>query len=146
VKRLTWCMGLLCVLTAAAPASSQDVVTCAPARVEETQAYRMLHAREVAAAAELEKMLAMYTRSFPAVRSKQYELDVIARETARMLWTEPGRLDRLSPTYGDMVLRRIALEVEVREMLTSYTSRHPLVREKLSALERAESEALEHLR
>ena len=144
MKRLTACVALLFLLAAAAPA--QDVGLDAPARAEDTQAYRMLRARKAAAEAELEKMLTAYTRTFPAVWSKQYELDVIAREAARMLATEPGLLDRLSATYGDIVLRRIAAEVEVRDVLATYTPRHPLVREKLSALSRAEREAAQHLR
>jgi hypothetical protein len=144
MRRLMLCVGLLCVLTAAA--SAQDAAPCAPARAEETRAYGMLRAREAAAQAELEKLLTAYTPAFPAVRSKQFELEVIARESARMLATEQGRLERLSAAYGELVLRRVALEIEVREALTKYTPRHPLVREKLTALSRAESEALEHLR
>jgi hypothetical protein len=144
VKHFTACVALLCLLAAAATA--QDVKQDCPTRAEDTQAYGMLHARRAAAEAELEKMLTTYTRTFPAVRSKQYELEVIGREAARMLAAEPRLLDRLSATYGDLVLRRIALEVEVRDALTTYTPQHPLVREKLSALSRAEGEALEHLR
>jgi hypothetical protein len=144
VKHLMACVALLCLLAAAARA--QDVKPNAPARAEDAEAYRMLRARRAAAESELEKMLTLYTRTFPAVRSKQYELDVIAREEARVLSTEPGRLGRLSAAYGDIVLRRIALEVEVRDVLTAYTPQHPLVREKLSALSRAEAEALDRLR
>lgn len=144
MKHFTACVALLFVLAAAVAA--QDVKPGAPTRAEDTQAYRMLSARRAAAEAELEKMLTMYTRTFPAVRSKQYELDVIEREAARMLVTEQPLLGRLSATYGDLVLRRIALEVEVRDALTSYRPQHPLVREKLNALSRAEGEALEHLR
>ena len=53
-----------------------------PARAEETPAHTLLHAREVQAGAELEKMLSMYTPSYPAVPSKRFELDVIRREAA----------------------------------------------------------------
>lgn len=106
----------------------------------------MLYAREVAVAAELENMLTKYTPSYPGVRNKQFELDVVTREAAKLLLTAPERLDRLSAAYGDIVLRKVALEVEVRDILTNYKARHPIVREKLSALSRAESEALEHLR
>jgi uncharacterized protein involved in exopolysaccharide biosynthesis len=144
MKHFTACVALLCAL--AASASAQEVKPEARARGEETQAYRMLRARKVAAESELEKMLTMYTPTFPGVLSKQYELDVIAREAARMLSTEPGQLDRLTATYGDIVLRRIALEVEVRDVLTTYTPRHPLVREKLCALSGAEREAAEYWR
>ena len=144
MRLFTACAALLCALAAAA--SAQDVKHEAPARAEDTQAYRMLRARKAAAEAELEKLLTTHTRTFPAVQSKQYELDVIAREAARMLSTEPGLLDRLSATYGDIALRRIALEVEVRDVLTTNTPRHPLVREKLTALSRAEREAAECLR
>lgn len=144
MKRLTTCLMLLCALTATTPA--QEFKPDAHTRAEETQAYRMLYAHKVAAESELEKMLNMYTRSFPAVLSKQYELDLIARETARMIAIESGQLGRLSATYGDMVLRRIALEVEVRDVLSLYTPRHPTVREKLSALSKVERETAEHLR
>ncbi|MDQ3804769.1 MAG: hypothetical protein M3416_13175 [Acidobacteriota bacterium] len=144
MKRFPVCVVLLCALTAAAAARNGAADT--PARPEDTPAYRILTAREAAAAAELEKMLTMYTPSFPGVRSKQFELDILRREEARMVLTAPERLDRLSAAYGDMVLRRVALEVEVRDVLTMYKPRHPIVREKLSALSRAEGEALEHLR
>lgn len=144
MRRLMLCVGLLCVLTAGT--SAQEAAPCAPARAEETRAYTMLREREAAAQAELEKMLAAYTPTFPGVRSRQFELEVIAREAARILSTEQSRLERLSAAYGELVLRRVALEVEVRDALASYTPRHPLVREKLSALSQAESAALEHLR
>ena len=146
MKRFTVCAVLLCALTALASAAAQNGAPDTPARPEDTPAYRMLYAREVAAAAELEKMLTNYTPSFPGVRSKQFELDVLRRESAKLILTAPERLDRLSAAYGDIVLRKVALEVEVRDVLTSYTPRHPVVREKLSALSRVESEALEHLR
>lgn len=141
MKHLMTCVALLFLLAAAAAA--QDVTA---ARAEDTQAYGMLRARQAAAEAELERMLATHTRSFPSVLSKQFELDIITREAARMLSTEPALLGRLSATYGRLVLRRVALEVEVRDALTTHTPRHPLVREKLSALSKAEGEALEHMR
>lgn len=144
MRRLTACVALLCALTAAAAA--QDLKPGAPARAEDTRAYLMLHAREASAAAELEKMLGTYTPTFPAVLSKRYELDVVRREAAKMLSTAPGRLDRLSAAYGELVLRMIAVEVEVRDALATYTPQHPQVREKLSALSRAEREALEQMR
>ena len=144
MRRLTAFVALLCALTAAAAA--QDLKPGAPARAEDSQAYRMLHAREAGAAAELEKMLSAYTPAFPAVLSKRYELDVVRREAAKMLATAPGRLDRLSAAYGQLVLRRVALEVEVRDALAAYTPQHPLVRQKLSALSAAEREALERMR
>jgi len=144
MKLFTAGVALLCVLATAS--SAQDVKPDDRTHAEDAPAYRLLHAREVAAEAELNKVLTMYTPSFPAVPSKQFELDVIRREAAKMLLTAPERLDRLSEAYGDMILRRIALEVEVRDALTTYTSRHPLVREKLSALSRAEREAAKYLR
>jgi hypothetical protein len=147
MKRLTVCALLLCALTAVASAAAQDGATAdTPARPEDTQAYRIIYAREAAAEEELEKMLTNYKPSFPGVRSKQFELDVLRRESAKLLLTAPEQLGRLSATYGDIVLRRVALEVEVRDVLTNYTPRHPIVREKLSALSRVEAEALEHLR
>jgi hypothetical protein len=146
MKRLTVCAALLCVMTAAATAFAQDGAPDTPARPEDTAAYRMLHAREVAAEAELEGMLNIYTPTSPRVRSKQFELDVIRREAAKLLLIAPERPGRLSAAYGDMVLRRVALEVEVRDVLTTHTPGHPLVREKLSAFSRAEREALEYLR
>ncbi len=134
-------------MTVAASAAAQDGATAdTPARPEDTPAYRMIYAREAAASATLENMLTKYTPSFPGVRSKQYELDVLRRESAKLLLTAPEQLGRLSAAYGDIVLRKVALEVEVRDVLTTYTPRHPVVREKLAALSRVEREALEHLR
>jgi hypothetical protein len=144
MKRFPVCVVLLCAL--AASASAQSGAADAPARPEDTPAYRIVNAREVAAAEELDKMLTIYTPSFPGVRSKQFELDVIRRESAKLILTAPELLERLSAAYGDIVLRRVALEVEVRDVLATYKPRHPIVREKLSALSRAESAALEHLR
>ena len=144
MKSFTMCVALLCAMAAAA--SAQETRPDARARAEDTPAYTLLHAREERAEAELEKMLTMYTPSFPAVPSKRFELDVIRREAAKMLLTAPGKLERLSAAYGDIVLRRIALEVEVRDVLATHTPRHPAVREKLSALSSVEREASEHLR
>ena len=144
MKHLLTCVALLLLLATAAAAP--EVKPGTAARAEDTQAYRMLRARRAAAEAEFERMLATHTRSFPGVLSKQFELDVIAREAARILSTEPALLGRLSAAYGDIVLRRVALAVEVRDALTTHPPGHPLVREKLSALSKAEGEALEQMR
>jgi hypothetical protein len=146
MKRLPVCVTFLCVLTAATSALAQNSASDTSAGPEDTPAYRMLNAREGAARAELEKLLTIYRPLFPGVRSKQFEWDLIRRKAAKMLLIAPERLSRLSAEYGEMTLRWIALEVEVRDALTIYKPRHPVVREKLSALSRAEREALEHPR
>jgi hypothetical protein len=51
-----------------------------------------------------------------------------------------------APAYRMLHAREVAAEAELNKVLTIYTPRHPLVREKLSALSRAEREAAEYLR
>ena len=104
-----------------------------------TPAYGVLVLRKVAVEAELSDLSAAFLSQHPDVQSKRFELSAVSREMERMLAIEKSSMSKLSSTYGNLILRKVALEVELEDMLGSLTSQNPDIKRKkveLAALER----------
>jgi len=126
--------------------ASYAVVGYAPQSAEElsgdpktTPAYGVLILRKVAVEAELADLSAAFTSQHPDIQRKRFELSAISREMERMLAVVKSGMPKLSSTYGNLILRKVALEVELEDMLGSLTSQNPDIKRKkvqLAALER----------
>jgi uncharacterized protein involved in exopolysaccharide biosynthesis len=104
-----------------------------------TPAYGVLVLHKVAVEAELADLSAAFTSQHPDLQRKRFELRAISREMERMLAIEKSSVPKLSSTYGNLVLRKVALEVELEDMLGSFTLQHPDIKRKrveLAALKR----------
>jgi uncharacterized protein involved in exopolysaccharide biosynthesis len=111
-----------------------------------THAYAALVIRESAAGAELSDLSTRLTSESRAVRAKRFELGVIAREMEAMRRVGCANLPKLSGAYGNLVLTRVSLEVELKDLLDGFTPDYPAVKKKrvqLAALEREMENILE---
>ena len=127
-------------------AASYVVVGCEPQLAEgsgsaaqTTPAYGVLVLRKAALEAELADLLDRVTRTHPSVESKRFELRAIQLEMRKVLAFQPARAAKLSSTVGNLILHKVALEVELKNLLGNFTSQHPDVKKKtveLAALER----------
>ena len=104
-----------------------------------TPAYGVLVLRKAALEAESADLSSRFTDESEEVRTKRFELSAIAREMGRMQRIGKARAQRLSDTYGNLVLSKVALEVELNGLVKRFTPEHPDVKKKraeLAAMER----------
>jgi uncharacterized protein involved in exopolysaccharide biosynthesis len=108
-------------------------------------AYEVLVLRKVALKAELANLSSRFTDTSPTLEARRFELSIITRELQSMQKIQSADVPKLSGVYGNLILRRVALEVELDGLLRSYTPQHPDVNKKrveLDALQRELSERL----
>lgn len=115
---------------------SADVLASAP---EVTPAYGVLVLRKAAVESELAHLSETVTSTHPSVVSKRYESRSLAREMNKLRAVDKSRVTKLSSTVGDLILHKVALDVELNDLLGSVTFSHPDLKKKrleLAALER----------
>lgn len=106
---------------------------------ETTPAYARLVLRKATVESELADLSAKVTHEHPSLEAKRFELRGIRREMERMRAFEQSRVSKLSSAVGDLILSKVALQVELHGLLARVTPQHPLVTQKsdqLAALER----------
>ena len=104
-----------------------------------TPAYGVLVLRKASVEAELADLSGMFTSQHPSVESKRFELSVIGFEMSKVAAVEKSLVHKLSDTYGGLILRKVALEVELKDLHNGFRPQHPSVKKKqaeLAALER----------
>ncbi len=102
-------------------------------------AYAVLVLRKVSVEADLADLSSKLTDGSMDVRAKRFELNAISREMSRMQTVARGRVPKLSNAYGNLILSKVALEVELNGLLNNYTAEYPDVKKKraeIAALER----------
>jgi hypothetical protein len=105
-----------------------------------TQAYSMLIQQKVKVQAELENLLSEYSSDWPTAKRKQFELDTIKTEMKKMAEVEESKVIKLTPGYGGLVLRGIALATEVHMLLEEEGSEWPTLKQKQRELELLDKE------
>jgi uncharacterized protein involved in exopolysaccharide biosynthesis len=106
---------------------------------ETTPAYARLVLRKATVESELADLSARVTNEHPSLESKRFELRAIDRELNMMRAFEASRVSKLSSAVGDLILSKVALQVELHRLKARVTPQHPLVAQKsdeLAALER----------
>lgn len=104
-----------------------------------TPAYSVLVLHKAAIEADLADLSSKLTNDSMGVRAKRFELDAISREMERMRSVAHESVPKLSNAYGNLILSKVALEVELNGLLNNYTPEYPDVKRKraeLAALER----------
>jgi hypothetical protein len=99
-----------------------------------TPAYELLVLRKVNVETELIDLSSQFTSESRQVRTKVFELSVLNREMKRMHRTEREQVPKLSLTYGNLLLRKVDLEVQLNIMRGSFTSEHPAVNRKTAEI------------
>ena len=133
------------VVLALSVAASSVVVGCEPQSAQEpnapqtTPAYAVLVLRKAAVEADLAQLSELFTSDHPSIGSKRFELQAISLEMNKMLAVNQARTAKLSSSVGNLILSKVALEVELNELSSKFTSQHPEIKKKtleLAALER----------
>jgi uncharacterized protein involved in exopolysaccharide biosynthesis len=145
MKKFLAALAITIAATYVAAGFTQQTVEEQSKTPKATPAYEVLVLRKVAVEAELADLSSRFTVSSPTVEAKYFELSTIVREMQSMQGIESAHVSKLSAAYGNLILRRVALEVELDGLLRSYTPQHPDVNKKrveLNSLQRELSEIL----
>src|SRR5688572_9627480 len=97
---------------------------------ETTPAYGVLVLRKAKVEAELSELSEELTSQHPSLDSKRFELRAIRREMDKMRAIETSHVSKLSSTVGNLVLSKVALEVELNDLLVRLKPKHPDVTRK----------------
>ncbi|HXQ70022.1 MAG TPA: hypothetical protein VN844_06025 [Pyrinomonadaceae bacterium] len=106
---------------------------------ETTPAYGVLVLRKAKVEAEVSALSEQVTNGHPSLDSKRFELRAIRREMEKMRAVETSHTSKLSSAVGNLILSKVALEVELNDLLLRLKPQHPDVTKKateLAALER----------
>ena len=107
--------------------NSAECLLTAP---EATPAYGVLVLRKAKVEAELSVLSEELTSQHPSLDSKRFELRAIKREMVKMRAVETSHVSKLSSTVGNLILRKVALEVELNDLLVRLKPQHPDVTNK----------------
>jgi len=108
--------------------------------VKTTPAYEMLIARRAAVKAELVGRKERFTSQHPDVKRTDFELSVINIEIEKILASEQSQISKLSRVYGQLILRKIDLQVEEHVLRNQVTTSHPDLKKKRMELEAIQQE------
>ena len=106
---------------------------------ETTPAYGVLVLRKATVESELTDLSERFTNEHPSLEAKRFELRAISIEMDKMRGLEESQANKLSRTFGDLILSKIDLEVQLNDLQGRLTWQHPDVTKKrveLAALER----------
>ncbi|MFL6331722.1 MAG: hypothetical protein ACJ754_00090 [Pyrinomonadaceae bacterium] len=132
---LTLTLAASFVAAGAVPQSAGDF----PADPKASPAYAVLVLQKAAVEGELADLSSKFTDGSRVVRAKRFELTSLKREMGAMQTVGRDNVSKLSSAYGNLILNKVALEVELNGLLSNFTSDHPEVKKKrveLTALER----------
>ena len=112
---------------------------CVLGAAEVTPAYGVLVLRKAKVESELADLSERLTYAHPSIETKRFELRALRREMDKMRALDESHVSKLSTTFGNLILSKVALEVELNDLLYRVTAQHPDVTKKqteLAALER----------
>ena len=139
MKRLCAALAFAVAASFVAAGSTPRPAGGVPHDPKTTPAYGVLALRKAAVEADLADLSSKLTEDSRDVRARRFELSAIGREMERMRKVGRGDVPKLSNTYGALILSKVALEVELDGLLSSFTPEYPEVKRKrveLAALER----------
>ena len=111
--------------------NSAECLLTAP---ETTPAYGVLILRKAKVETELSELSEELTNEHPSLDSKRFELRAIRREMAKMRALQTSHVGRLSSAVGNLILSKVAVQVELNDLLVRLTPQHPDVTKKRSEL------------
>jgi hypothetical protein len=105
-------------------------------------AYRALYLHLEDVSNQLKQLQTRYANSYSSVATKKFEYDLTKLEMAKILVKRESEVSFLTTDYGNLLVRKIKTETELREMLTGLTLTHPNVTLKSSQLQAIEKEII----
>ena len=113
--------------------------------IRSSPAYAEILLRKTELQASLESMLSEYTDEYPKVLEARYSLQILQRESDRVMNVKPADSGRLTLALGRLIVRKVELETELWTLLKTYKDEHPEVkraRRKVDIFEAAIKEIL----
>ena len=104
-----------------------------------TPAYEVLLLQKVAVETDLYDLRSRVTSDSDAFKARRFELMAITREMERLQTLEKSVVPKLTGTYGDLLLRKVTLEVrlnDLRSKVTAESQDYKRTRTELAILER----------
>jgi hypothetical protein len=104
-----------------------------------TPAYEVLLLRKVAVETDLYDLRSRFTSDSEAFKARRFELMAVTREMERLQTLEKSVVPKLTATYGDLILRKVTLEVQLNDLRSKVTAESPdfrRTRTELAILER----------
>ena len=95
--------------------------------------------------ADLESLLVEYTEDYPKVKQERVELDLIVKESDRLLAIKAGDAAKLTAALGKLMVRKVELQGDLWSLQQQYGDGHPDVKRakrKVEIFERAIKEIL----
>ena len=108
-------------------------------------AYAEILLRRTEIEADLESLLVEYTEDYPKVKQERFELDLIVKESDRLLAVKAGDIGKLTSALGKLMVRKVEFQGELWNLQQQLGDSHPDVkrtRRKVEIFERAIKEIL----
>ncbi|MEP6849579.1 MAG: hypothetical protein ABI999_12045 [Acidobacteriota bacterium] len=108
-------------------------------------AYAEILLRRTEIEADLESLLVEYTEDYPKVKQERFELDLIVKESDRLLAVKAGDTAKLTSALGKLAVRKVELQGELWSLQQQLGDSHPDVKRakrKVEIFERAIKEIL----
>jgi hypothetical protein len=139
VKRFLSAIVLVGVLASSA-AYGQEILNKPQPDPKTTPAYSLLILRKVKVQAELEDLVVENGPEWPKAKALQFELDALKREMKKMSEIIEPQVSKLTAGYGELILRRVSLDAEVKILLIEQGSDWPETMTKQRELELLDKE------
>lgn len=108
-------------------------------------AYAEVLLRRTEMEADLESLLLEYTEEYPKIKQTRFEMDMIAKESERLLAVKPTETGKLTEALGKLIVRKVGLGGELWSLQQQYGDAHPDVKRakrKVEIFEKAIKEIL----
>lgn len=93
--------------------------------IKSSPAYSALVLQRTAIKAELEEMLVTYTEDFPKVKDARHEIDLLNFSLTRLLDTKITDSCKLSDALGQLMIKKVAVEMQLYNLKKKYKDDHP---------------------
>ena len=113
--------------------------------IKNSPAYAELLLRKVEIETDLEDAMAAYTPEHPKVKELGFQLEIARILMDRVMMVNPADAVKLSPALGKLMVRKIEMETDLRNLKKQYKEDHPEVlraKRKLDIFSKAVNEIL----
>lgn len=121
-----------------APPSTSNAAKFSPA-------YSEILLRKTERESELEELLLGYTEEFPKVKELRFEINLLQKETDKILAVSASEAGKLTLALGKLILRKIELETDLWNLRRQYADNRAEVKRakrKIEVFEKAIKEIL----
>lgn len=134
-----------CKAQSTTSASKKIVSGQAVSAVKSSPAYAEIILRRTERESELEEFLLDYTEEFPKVKEIRFEINLLQKETEKMLAVPASDAGKLTLALGKLIIRKVELETDLWNLRRQYADDHAEVKRakrKIEIFERAVKEIL----